>query len=71
MSGDSREITPETLLEIAEQERSADFSEAARRGHESSLVAATNRILMLSRLDDLVAWGRKNSIWPFKKRFEP
>ena len=32
---------------------------------ESSLVAATNRLLMLTRLDDLVAWGRKNSIWPF------
>lgn len=26
---------------------------------------ATRRILFLSRLQDLVAWGRKNSIWPF------
>jgi NADH-quinone oxidoreductase subunit B len=65
MSDEAPELTRETLLEIAEQERSADFSEAVRRGHDSSLVAATNRLLMLTRLDDLVAWGRKNSIWPF------
>ena len=26
---------------------------------------ALGRILLLSRLQDLVAWGRKNSIWPF------
>jgi NADH-quinone oxidoreductase subunit B len=65
MSDGAPELTRDTLLEIAEQERSADFSEAVQRGHDSSLVAATNQLLMLTRLDDLVAWGLKNSIWPF------
>ncbi len=27
--------------------------------------AAVRRSVVLGRLDDLVAWGRKNSIWPF------
>src|SRR6266542_3878253 len=26
---------------------------------------ATRRNLLLTRLQDLLAWGRKNSIWPF------
>ena len=26
---------------------------------------AVRRSLVLSRLEDLLAWGRKNSIWPF------
>ena len=34
-------------------EPSASFDEAVRRN------------LVLARLEDLVAWGRKNSVWPF------
>ena len=30
-----------------------------------SLEEAVGRNIVLSRLEDLVAWGRKNSIWPF------
>jgi len=26
---------------------------------------AVNKTVMLTRLEDLLAWGRKNSIWPF------
>ncbi len=33
--------------------------------NNGSLEAATRRVFILSRLQDLVAWGRKNSIWPF------
>ena len=29
------------------------------------LEAAIRRTLLLSRVDDLVAWSRKNSVWPF------
>jgi NADH-quinone oxidoreductase subunit B len=31
----------------------------------SAFDAAVSRIIVLSRLQDLVAWGRKNSMWPF------
>lgn len=37
--------------------------EAAESG--GNLEEAIRRTLVLSRLDDLVAWSRKNSVWPF------
>ena len=30
-----------------------------------TLDSALSRILVLTRLQDIVAWGRKNSVWPF------
>jgi NADH-quinone oxidoreductase subunit B len=33
--------------------------------NDGSSDEAIRRTLILSRLDDLVAWGRKNSVWPF------
>jgi len=35
------------------------------RPEEGPLREAVQRSLILSQLQDLVAWGRKNSIWPF------
>ena len=34
-------------------------------GGNSTWEEAARRVFVLSRLQDLVAWGRKNSIWPF------
>lgn len=33
--------------------------------HSETLDSALSRIIVLTRLQDIVAWGRKNSIWPF------
>ena len=37
----------------------------AALGGDGSVEEAVKRSLILTRLQDLVAWGRKNSIWPF------
>jgi|SRR5882724_2698038 len=38
---------------------------AAAHVGDSSFEDALHRVFILSRLQDLLAWGRKNSIWPF------
>jgi NADH-quinone oxidoreductase subunit B len=42
-----------------------DASPAADGSSGDHLETEVRRSLILSRLEDLVAWGRKNSIWPF------
>ena len=43
--------------------RPADSVQAEKA--DGNLDEAIRRTLVLSRLDDLVAWSRKNSVWPF------
>jgi len=44
---------------------SVDAAPQTRESSPGQLETEVRRSLILSRLEDLVAWGRKNSIWPF------
>ncbi|HET7749712.1 MAG TPA: NADH-quinone oxidoreductase subunit NuoB, partial [Terriglobales bacterium] len=40
-------------------------TESLRQTENAPLAETVRRSLIMSRLQDLLAWGRKNSIWPF------
>src|SRR3954463_14886004 len=43
----------------------AESSPQSDKSHPGLVDEAIRRTIVLSRLDDLIAWSRKNSIWPF------
>jgi NADH-quinone oxidoreductase subunit B len=42
-----------------------DKTAAAQETPEQNIENAVEHVMFMSRLQDLLAWGRKNSIWPF------
>jgi NADH-quinone oxidoreductase subunit B len=43
----------------------AESSPQSDKSHPGLVDEAIRRTIVLSRLDDLISWSRKNSIWPF------
>ncbi len=42
-----------------------EIKAAAQETPERNIENAVEHVMLISRLQDLLAWGRKNSIWPF------
>ena len=65
-AGLGAESAPFEVISDAVVPDKAGYYGLDRRTHEPEALEQTvRRSVVLSRLQDLVAWGRKNSIWPF------
>lgn len=51
-------------VEALSSSRSTDGSQISSRSDDRDMVEATRSFAFTTRIDKIIAWGRKNSLWP-------